>query len=270
MPSGGTLVEAAVSNLAAGEDERPSAGLRVVAERFSPPSPKVGLESPSPRAGDSPAAVRRSEIGMSAGEIPLRVDSLPGPARERELVDRCRGGDAGAFASIVALHEGMVFNLAARLLGDGEEARDVAQEVFLQVYRRLGSFEGRSSLKTWIYRIVVNQCHNRRRSWHRHGRDREEMLDEGLAAPDTARSSGEFGSPYEQARRRERSRTIQRALDELSFEQRSVVLLREVEGLSCEEVAAALGIAAGTVKSRLSRAREALRRRLTALLAEGE
>ena len=86
----------------------------------------------------------------------------------------------------MALHEAMVFNLAARLLGDVEEARDVAQEVFLQVYRTLGRFEGRSSLKTWIYRIVVNQCHNRRRWWRRRARDRSRPIDELTAAEDAA------------------------------------------------------------------------------------
>jgi RNA polymerase sigma-70 factor (ECF subfamily) len=206
---------------------------------------------------------------MGAGEIPLDVDAVAGPARDRELVARCREGDPVAFARLVALHESMVFNLAARLLGDGEEARDVAQEVFLQVYRRLGRFEGRSSLKTWIYRIVVNHCHNRRRFWHRHGRDREDSLDERFDAPQPSRE-GWQASPYDQARAHERARTVQQALLKLPFEQRSVLVLREVEGLSCEEVAAALGIPDGTVKSRLSRAREALRKRLADLLEEGD
>jgi len=207
----------------------------------------------------------------AAGEMPLEAEALAGPARESALVARCRQGDPAAFARLVALHESMVFNLAARLLGDGEEARDVAQEVFLQVYRTLGRFEGRSCLKTWIYRIVVNQCHNRRRFWHRRGRDREEALDEALAAPERTGTSGEWqASPYEQARRHERARRVQRALFGLRFEQRSVVVLREIEGLSCEEVAAALGIPEGTVKSRLSRAREALRERLLGLIEEGE
>jgi len=206
---------------------------------------------------------------MSAGEVPLvELDALAGPARDRELVARCRGGDPVAFARLVALHEGMVFNLAARLLGDGEEARDVAQEVFLQVYRRLGRFEGRSSLKTWIYRIVVNHCHNRRRFWQRRGRDKQEVLDERFAASDEGRG-GWAVSPYEATRRRERADRVQSALLALSFEQRSVLVLREVEGLSCEEVAATLGIPDGTVKSRLSRAREALRARLVDLLEEG-
>ena len=206
----------------------------------------------------------------TAGEIPLEAEALAGPARESALVALCRRGDPAAFAGLVALHESMVFNLAARLLGDGEEARDVAQEVFLQVYRTLGRFEGRSSLKTWIYRIVVNQCHNRRRFWLRRGRDREEPLVEGLPTPPTGGSGEWHASPYEQARRHERARRVQRALQDLRFDQRTVIVLREMEGLSCEEVAAALGIPEGTVKSRLSRAREALRATLLGLIEEGE
>jgi RNA polymerase sigma-70 factor, ECF subfamily len=210
-------------------------------------------------------------MAMGAGEMPLEVDALAGPAREHELVARCREGDTVAFASLVKQNESMVFNLAARLLGDGEEARDVAQDVFLQVYRQLGRFQGRSSLKTWIYRIVVNQCHNRRRFWLRRGRGKEEELDERLAVPEAAGPRDEWhASPYERARSGELARKVQAGLLRLSFEQRSVLVLREVEGLSCEEVAQALGIPDGTVKSRLSRAREALRQQLTGMLEEGD
>ncbi len=95
---------------------------------------------------------------MASRELALgSAEAFAGPlAAERGLVEQCRRGDAQAFARLVSLHESMVFNLAARLLGDAEEARDLSQEVFLQVYRTVGRFEGRSSLKTWIYRIVVN------------------------------------------------------------------------------------------------------------------
>jgi RNA polymerase sigma-70 factor (ECF subfamily) len=155
-----------------------------------------------------------------------------------------------------------VFGLAARLLGDAEEARDLSQEVFLQVYRKLGRFEGRSSLRTWIYRIVVNQCRNRRRWWRRRWRERSCTL-EGLSAADETRlASGDEAGPFEELARRERSRRVQEALLGLSFDHRAILLLREVEDLSCEEIAASLGLAQGTVKSRLARARESLRRLL--------
>jgi len=145
----------------------------------------------------------------------------------------------------------------------------VAQEVFLQVYKRLGAFEGRSSLRTWIYRIVVNQCHNRRRFWLRRRRERERPLDEAVLVPVPLGTSDTGANPFEETLRHERARRVQAALLELRFEHRSVLVLRELEGLSCEDVAAALGVPEGTVKSRLSRAREAMRRKLAGLI-EGE
>jgi RNA polymerase sigma-70 factor (ECF subfamily) len=208
------------------------------------------------------------DIAMAAGDIALHsAEALAGPVSlERGLLEQCRRGDPEAFARLVALHEGMVFNLAVRLLGDAEEARDIAQEVFLQVYRSLGRFEGRSALKTWIYRIVVNQCRNRRRWWRRRRKERSCPL-EALTQADEARLA-EAGprteGPEERLERREQARAVRAGLLRLSFEHRAVLLLREVEGLSCAEIAGALSVAEGTVKSRLSRARESLRRALGA------
>jgi RNA polymerase sigma-70 factor (ECF subfamily) len=190
-----------------------------------------------------------------------RPDTVAAPvAVERALLDECRQGDPQAFSRLVALHERLVFNLCARLLGDLEEARDVSQEVFLQVFRTLGKFQGRSTFKTWIYRISVNQCYNRRRWWRR--RRREHLVSIDLLGPtDEARLCTDRGpeQDYESA---ESARRVQRALQALPFAQRTVLLLREVEGLTCEQVAEAVGVAVGTVKSRLSRAREMLRREL--------
>jgi RNA polymerase sigma-70 factor (ECF subfamily) len=203
---------------------------------------------------------------MATGEISLEAADarIAAIAPERGLVEQCRTGDPEAFARLVALHEGMVFNMATRLLGDAEEAKDVAQDVFLQVYRTLGRFEGRSRLKTWIYRIVVNHCHNRRRFWRRRGRDRGRTLSE-LTPADEARLAAAQphpASPYEEVRRRERAERMQAVLLGLSFAHRAILLLREVEGLSCEAIAATLRLPEGTVKSRLARAREALRAQL--------
>ncbi len=202
-------------------------------------------------------------IAMAAGEFALRpAEALAGGASlEHGLVEQCRRGDAQAFARLVALHEGMVFNLAARLLGDPEEARDAAQEVFLQVYRNLGRFEGRSTLKTWIYRMVVNHCRNRQRWWRRRRKDRSCPIDAMTPAEEArlAEQGPRGEGPDERLERRERARAVQSALLRLSFEHRAVLLLREVEGLSCEEIAGTLALPQGTVKSRLSRARDALR-----------
>lgn len=184
-----------------------------------------------------------------------------GATGEIALLDQCRQGDPEAFARLVDLHEGMVFNLAARLLGDAEEARDLSQEVFLQVYRSLAGFRGASSLKTWIYRIVVNQCRNRRRFWKRRRRDRCFPIEELKPADEMeAKARGEEApGPLEALERAEQARGVQEALLGLSFEHRVILLLREVEELPCADIASTLGLAEGTVKSRLSRAREALR-----------
>src|SRR5688572_9055488 len=170
---------------------------------------------------------------MASREMALsQTDAFSGAAPvERGLVEQCRRGDPEAFARLVALHESMVYNLGARLLGDGEEAKDLAQDVFLQVYRTLGRFEGRSSLKTWIYRIVVNQARNRQRWWRRRRRDASRPLEE-ITAADEARmaEARPMESPFDRMARHERERRLQKALLVVSFDHRAVLLLREVEG----------------------------------------
>jgi RNA polymerase sigma-70 factor (ECF subfamily) len=206
---------------------------------------------------------------MASREIALgSSEAFAGKAAvERGLVEMCRRGDAEAFARLVSLHESMVYNLAARLLGDGEEARDLSQDVFLQVYRTLGRFEGRSTLKTWIYRIVVNQARNRQRWWRRRRRERSCPIEDMTPADHARAAAGrpDDDAPFERLARGERARQLQAALLKLSFDHRAILLLREVEGLDCDEIAAALKIPQGTVKSRLARARESLRLGVTAL-----
>ena len=184
--------------------------------------------------------------------------------REAALVERCRAGEEAACAELVSTHQRMVFGLALHLLGDRDEALDLSQEVFLRVFRTLSSFRGQSALRTWIYRIVVNQARNRQRWWRRRHRSEQVSLDEHLQQFGDMESSGDL-PPDRLLASKETAARIWQALDRLPFDQRTALVLREVDGLRYEEIAFTLGVAVGTVKSRLTRARQALRGELLGL-----
>ena len=178
--------------------------------------------------------------------------------RESALVERCAAADEVACAELVAEHQRMVVQLAINLLGDRDEALDLSQDVFLRVFRTIHRFRGQSSLRTWIYRIAVNQARNRHRFWRRRHRADQVSLDEHVAAHGEFLSGGET-TPDRVFAQKELARRLQNALDHLPFDQRTAIVLREIDGLSYEEIAFSLGVAIGTVKSRLTRARQALR-----------
>jgi RNA polymerase sigma-70 factor (ECF subfamily) len=180
---------------------------------------------------------------------------------EAALIERCTAGDEPACAELVAQHQRMVFSLALHLLGNREEAMDLSQEVFLRVFRTLGAFRGQSALRTWIYRIVVNQARNRQRWWRRRRHDEQVSLDEHLVSCGELESHAEPW-PDRLLVNKENATRLWQALDRLPFDQRTAIILREVDGLKYEEIAFSLGIAIGTVKSRLTRARQALRAEL--------
>jgi RNA polymerase sigma-70 factor (ECF subfamily) len=177
---------------------------------------------------------------------------------EAELIQRCAAGDEAAFADLVAEHQRMVVQLAVNLLGDRDEALDLSQDVFIRVFRTIGQFRGQSALRTWIYRIAINQARNRHRFWRRRRRADQVSLDAHVATHGDFRCGAECG-PERIFAQKELAGRLQRALDALPFDQRSVIVLREVDGLSYEEIAFSLGVAVGTVKSRLTRARQVLR-----------
>ena len=152
----------------------------------------------------------------------------------------------------------MVVQLAVNLLGDRDEALDVSQEVFLRVFRTIHRFRCQSSLRTWIYRIAVNQARNRHRFWRRRHRADQVSLDEHVAAHGEL-VSGSQATPERELAQKELAARLQRALNSLPFDQRTAIVLREIDGLSYDEIAFSLGVAIGTVKSRLTRARQALR-----------
>jgi RNA polymerase sigma-70 factor (ECF subfamily) len=178
--------------------------------------------------------------------------------RESALVQRCASGDEIACTELVGDHQRMVVQLAMNLLGDRDEALDLSQEVFLRVFRTIHHFRGQSSLRTWIYRIAVNQARNRHRFWRRRHRADQVSLDEHLATHGDFVSEGE-ATPERVLAQKELAARLQAALDRLPFDQRTAIVLREIDGLSYDEIAFSLGVAVGTVKSRLTRARHALR-----------
>ena len=192
---------------------------------------------------------RTAEAGAEIDDLRL-VESL------REGIDR-------AYEELLTRFQQPVYTLAVRLLNDPSEAADVVQEVFLKVFRNIGSFRGQSSLKTWIYRITVNEAHNARRWFFRHRR-REVELDH---EPEESRNWKEIipdgsRSPFDIASDGEQHLMIEAALERINPIFREAVVLRDITDLSYEEIAEILGVSLGTVKSRILRGREALKEEL--------
>lgn len=178
------------------------------------------------------------------------ADDPPGAAG-RDLALRHRYGDPEAFEEVYARFADMVFALALRMSADRELAADMTQETFLRVYRHLGRFRGRSSLKTWIYRITINCCRSRLR--RRARRRLEGPIDE---LPELADGRG---GPEQHTLARDLGRQLAAAIAELPVPFREAVLLRDVQELSYAEIGQVLGVRIGTVRSRIARGRERLR-----------
>lgn len=177
------------------------------------------------------------------------------PRAEPDLIERHRLGDPGAFEEIYARHEKMVFNLALRMSGSRDEAAELTQEVFLRVYRGLTRFRGRSSLKTWIFRISLNCCRSRL------GRRKPPFRDPGPDPDETLeRVADPRPGPERDALNQDLGARLAAALAQLPLVFREAVVLRDVQGFSYAEIAEILRIRTGTVRSRIARGRERLRR----------
>lgn len=184
---------------------------------------------------------------------------------EQALLARAQAGDVQAFERLVAAYERKVYNLAYRLTGNHDDASDVAQEALIKVYTSLGDFRGDSSFSTWLYRVVSNACLDELR---RRKRQRATSLDEPLATDDgaLARQLAASGDgPEEALARKELRATVQLAIQNLDEEHRVVIILRDIQGHSYQEIADYLGLSLGTVKSRLNRARAALQKKFSEL-----
>jgi len=198
-------------------------------------------------------------LGNIASAIAVRPE-------EASIVAELKSGSEEAFNWLVAHYHQPIYSLVYRILSDPADAADTTQEVFLKVFRGIKRFNGQSSLKTWLYRIAVHEASNQRRWWFRHKSKetsmevQEDSAGNSFGLCDTLADPGE--SPLELLAHEEVRARVEQELRQIAEPFRTVVLLRDIEGLSYEEIADVLQISLGTVKSRLIRGRDALRKRL--------
>ena len=193
---------------------------------------------------------------------------------EAAIVAELKAGSEAAYAWLIGEFQQPVYGLVYRIVNDPADAADTTQDIFLKVFRGMRQFHGGSSLKTWIYRIALHEAANRRRWWFRH-KAREtsiepaesEMSIGGEAAIQTALTD-RAESPFDNVAHREVQRRVEQELRQISEPYRTTLILRDLEDMSYEEIAEVLEISLGTVKSRLTRGREALRQRLTPYVRE--
>jgi len=207
---------------------------------------------------------------MQAGSVMGDLASAVAiPSEEAALVAELQAGSEHAFAQLIAQYQQPLYSLIARSLQDPADASDITQDVFIKVFRNIGSFHGEASLRTWLYRIALHEASNQRRWWSRHKRQ-ELAMDApccsrcGADAESEMQSLGSTladggTSPFDQAAQDELREHVEAALRQVPEAFRTVVVLREIEGFTYEEIADILCVNLGTVKSRLTRGRAALR-----------
>ncbi len=196
---------------------------------------------------------------------PAARASSVGSTVEAEFVEKLKAGDAKAFDALVVRYANDVYALLFRLTHDAEEAGDLTQETFLRVFKAVKNFRGEADLKTWLFRIAINESRNRFRWWTRRCREKTFSLDAPLRESETTFGetiSSDSASPEDLILQREREKVLSRALQDLPEIFREAVVLCDVEGLTYEQVAESLDVNIGTVKSRIARGREELRKKL--------
>jgi RNA polymerase sigma-70 factor (ECF subfamily) len=202
------------------------------------------------------------------GTFSLNLSSSLTPEQEavfedQRLISGLQAGDEAAYEQLIERFQTPVYNLAWRLLNDPSDASDVVQEVFLKIFRNVNHFRGDSSLRTWVYRIAVNESHNRRRWLFRHRRGEtgiEDTFDDCEPREKPLMDSGE--TPFDFTMNREAQILLEEALAAINPVFRAALVLREMEDMSYEEISEILEVSIGTVKSRITRGREALRKAL--------
>ena len=209
---------------------------------------------------------------MQAGTFLGNLTSAIGiTTEEAALVADLKAGSEEAFGILIAQYHQPLYSLIARSLTDSADAADITQEVFIKVFRSIRGFHGDSSLRTWLYRIALHEASNQRRWWSRHKKqeltidsaiDSADSGEDGISLAATLADRG--GSPFDHAAQSELKYRVEEALRQIPEVFRTVVVLREIEGFAYEEIAEILNVNIGTVKSRLTRGRSALRALLVA------
>ena len=206
-------------------------------------------------------------VGNLASAIGIRTE-------DAVLVADLKAGSEDAFAILIAQYHQPLYSLIARSLNDPADAADITQEVFIKVFRSVRGFNGESSLRTWLYRIALHEASNQRRWWSRHKKQEitidspSESEEDGSTFSISSTLADVGDSPYDYAAQAEVRKRVESALRQLPEAFRTVVVLREIEGFAYEEIAEILNINLGTVKSRLTRGRSALRALLVAAGAD--
>ena len=211
-----------------------------------------------------PIALRQVELEQVAPAAPADLCELRARA-ETEFIERLKRGEAAAFEELVAERSGEIYGLLFRMTENSEEARDLTQETFLRAFQSIGRFRGEADLRTWIYRIAINQARNRWRWWRRRRREATVSLDatQGQSKQALITTLAEPSeNPEQRTLAHERELALRSALQKVGSSYRETVILRDIEGFTYEEIATTLGINVGTVKSRLARGRQELKRKL--------
>jgi len=202
-------------------------------------------------------------VGDLASAIGVRIE-------ESAVIAELKAGSEEAYAWLIGEFHQPIYGLVCRMLNDPSDAADTTQEVFLKVFRGMKHFNGESSLKTWIYRIALHEAANRRRWWFRH-KAQETPIDPVAGGGAFSRDGGLVDpreSPFEQFAHNEVRTVVEEALTHVAEPYRTALILRDLEEMSYEEIAEVLEISLGTVKSRITRGRDALRRKLTGYVRE--
>lgn len=181
---------------------------------------------------------------------------------DADCVRKLQRGETDAFETLIRRHQKTIFNLVYRMLGDYDEAAEISQEVFLSAYRAIGNFRGEANFSTWLYRIALNHATTRRKSLN----TRQQR---NIPIENTEPASDPHPGPAESLEKKEVRQRVQQALNRLEPEDAAVILLRDLQDVPYEEVARLLEIPIGTVKSRLHRARQALKSELTSYFYAG-